>query len=142
MDRAMLKSRFGGQIAFWSGGVDAQHILPNGMPEEGAANVRQNIKTLAPRDGYVFNNRHDIEGEVPPENVFAMFDTATSADSIAEGGAPSARVWIGHHIIRRRQSRTRLRTGNRRADANALFISLADFPRTTTVPSSRVVRQK
>jgi uroporphyrinogen decarboxylase len=76
MDPAMLKARFGRQIAFWGGGVDAQHVLPQGTPEEVAANVRQNVTALMPGGGYVFNNCHNIQGEVPPENILAMFDTA------------------------------------------------------------------
>jgi uroporphyrinogen decarboxylase len=76
MDPVELKRRFGTQMAFWGGGVDAQHILPRGTPKEVAENVRQNVKALMPGGGYVFNNVHNIQGEVPPENVVALFDTA------------------------------------------------------------------
>ena len=76
MDPAELKRRFGKQISFWGGGVDAQHILPRGTPEQVAANVRSNLKALMPGGGYVFNNVHNIQGEVPPENILAMYDAA------------------------------------------------------------------
>ena len=76
MDPVELKRRFGKQLAFWGGGVDAQHILPRGTPQEVAENVRQNLRALMPGGGYVFNNCHNIQGEVPPENVVALFDTA------------------------------------------------------------------
>jgi uroporphyrinogen decarboxylase len=76
MDPQDLKRRFGKQLAFWGGGVDAQHILPQGTPEQVAANVRQNLGALMPGGGYVFNNCHNIQGEVPPENILSMFDTA------------------------------------------------------------------
>ena len=76
MDPVELKRRFGQQLVFWGGGVDAQHILPRGTPEEVAENVRQNLRALRPGGGYVFNNCHNIQGEVPPENVVALFDTA------------------------------------------------------------------
>lgn len=76
MDPVELKRRFGREIAFWGGGVDAQHILPRGTPEQVAANVRANLTALMPGGGYVFNNVHNIQGEVPPENVVALFDTA------------------------------------------------------------------
>jgi uroporphyrinogen decarboxylase len=76
MDPAALKSRYGQQIAFWGGGVDSQHILPVGTPEEVAADVRRNLQALMPGGGYVFNNVHNIQGEVPPENIVALFDTA------------------------------------------------------------------
>jgi uroporphyrinogen decarboxylase len=76
MDPQDLKHRFGKQLAFWGGGVDAQHILPQGTPEQVAANVRQNLGALMPGGGYVFNNCHNIQGEVPPENILSMFDIA------------------------------------------------------------------
>ncbi len=76
MDPAGLKRRFGQKLVFWGGGVDAQHVLPRGTPAEVAANVRQNLEAFKPGGGYVFNNVHNIQGEVPPENIIAMFDTA------------------------------------------------------------------
>jgi len=76
MDPVELKRRFGKQLAFWGGGVDAQHILPRGTSQEVAENVRQNLRALMPGGGYVFNNCHNIQGEVPPKNVVALFDTA------------------------------------------------------------------
>ncbi|HWH69971.1 MAG TPA: uroporphyrinogen decarboxylase family protein [Candidatus Sulfotelmatobacter sp.] len=76
MDPVELKRRFGRQIAFWGGGVDAQHVLPRGTPEEVAENVRHNLRALMSQGGYIFNNVHNIQGEVPPENIVALFDTA------------------------------------------------------------------
>jgi uroporphyrinogen decarboxylase len=76
MDPALLKARFGNRIAFWGGGVDTQHLLPNGTPEQVADNVRRNLQALMPGGGYIFNNVHNIQGEVPPENIVALFDTA------------------------------------------------------------------
>lgn len=76
MDPAELKRRFGRELAFWGGGCDAQHVLSRGTPAEVAANVRENVRALMPGGGYVFNNVHNIQGEVPPENIVTMFDTA------------------------------------------------------------------
>jgi len=76
MDPMELKRRFGRGLAFWGGGVDAQHVLSRGTPEDVVANVRQNVEALMTGGGYVFNNVHNIQGEVPPENILAMFDTA------------------------------------------------------------------
>jgi uroporphyrinogen decarboxylase len=76
MDSAELKRRFGQQIVFWGGGCDAQHILPRGTPAEVAANVRENVTALMTGGGYVFNNCHNIQGEVSPENIIALYDTA------------------------------------------------------------------
>ena len=76
MDPTELKSRFGRDLVFWGGGCDTQHILSRGTPAEVAANVRQNVQALMPGGGYVFNNVHNIQGEVSPENILALFDTA------------------------------------------------------------------
>lgn len=76
MDPVELKSRFGSQLVFWGGGCDSQHILPSGTPAAVAANVRANIAALKPGGGYVFNNVHNIQGEVSPENIIALYDTA------------------------------------------------------------------
>jgi len=76
MDPAELKRRYGRQIAFWGGGIDAQHILPRGTPAEVAEEVRRNLRAFMPGGGYIFNNVHNIQGEVPPENIVALFDTA------------------------------------------------------------------
>jgi len=76
MDPGELKRRFGDRIAFWGGGVDAQHVLPRGTPEEVATDVRRNMRALMQGGGYVFNNVHNIQGEVPPENILALYDTA------------------------------------------------------------------
>ncbi len=76
MDPVELKRRFGREIVFWGGGVDSQHILPSGTPEQVAANVREHVAALMPGGGYVFNNIHNIQGDVPPENIVAMYDAA------------------------------------------------------------------
>jgi uroporphyrinogen decarboxylase len=79
MDPTALKARFGSDLVFWGGGVDAQRILPRGTPAEVDACVRANVQAFKPGGGYVFNNVHNIQGEVPPENVVAMFDAAFEA---------------------------------------------------------------
>lgn len=76
MDPAVLKSRFGGGMTFWGGGIDAQHILPRAAPEEVRRQVAQNLAAWKPGGGYVFNNVHNIQAGVPPENVVALYDAA------------------------------------------------------------------
>jgi len=76
MDPAMLKARFGDKVVFWGGGVDSQHVLPHGTPEQVRENVRANLEAFKPGGGYVFNNVHNIQADVPPANILAMFDAA------------------------------------------------------------------
>jgi uroporphyrinogen decarboxylase len=76
MDPTVLKQKFGRELVFWGGGCDAQHVLSRATPAEVAENVRQNVTAFMAGGGYIFNNVHNIQGEVPPENIVAMFDTA------------------------------------------------------------------
>ncbi|NQU76609.1 MAG: hypothetical protein HQ546_09890 [Planctomycetes bacterium] len=74
MEPRQLKKDFGSEITFWGGGVETQNILPNGTPQQVRENVRRNIEALAPGGGFVFSTVHNIQAEVPPENIMAMWD--------------------------------------------------------------------
>jgi uroporphyrinogen decarboxylase len=76
MDPGLLKAQYGRRLVFWGGGVDSQHVLPRGTPDQVRENVRQNLNALKPGGGYVFNGVHNIQADVPPENSLAMYDTA------------------------------------------------------------------
>lgn len=74
MEAVQLKKDFGKDIVFWGGGVDTQHILPTGTPEQVKDDVKRNIDALAPGGGFVFSTIHNIQAEVPPQNIKAMLD--------------------------------------------------------------------
>jgi uroporphyrinogen decarboxylase len=76
MDTKRLKKEYGQDIVFWGGGVDTQHVLPFGTPEEVADEVKRRIDDLAPGGGFVFAAVHNIQALVPPENIVTMFETA------------------------------------------------------------------
>lgn len=75
-DTAALKRRFGDRIAFW-GGVDTGHVLPHGAPDDVRAEVRRRIQDLAPGGGYVLASVHNIQADVSPENICAMWEDLT-----------------------------------------------------------------
>ncbi len=75
MDPQFLKDRFGDQIVFWGGGVDTQHTLPFGTPEEVRTEVRERIRIFGPGGGFVFATIHNIQARTPVENLLAMFET-------------------------------------------------------------------
>jgi uroporphyrinogen-III decarboxylase len=79
MDARELKERFGGRITFWGGGIDTQHTLPFGTPEEVRRQARQRIEAFAPGGGFVFNTIHNVQADVPPENLIALYETVNSA---------------------------------------------------------------
>ena len=72
MDPRELKDAFGSRIVFHGGGIDTQHTLPYGTPEEVYDEVRDRIRILNKDGGYIFNTIHNIQADVPVENVFAM----------------------------------------------------------------------
>lgn len=76
MDPRQLKDEFGDKLSFWGGAIDTQHVLPTATPKEIKKHVRRNIEIFKQGGGYVFNNVHNIQLGVPPENVAALFDAA------------------------------------------------------------------
>jgi len=74
MNTGELKREFGDDIVFWGGGCDTQHILPFGKPDDVREEVKKRIDDLAAGGGFVFSAVHNIQGDVPPENILAMFE--------------------------------------------------------------------
>jgi uroporphyrinogen decarboxylase len=76
MEPRWLKETFGKDMVFWGGAIDSQRVLPRAAPEEIRRQVGENLKALKPGGGYVFNNVHNIQAGVPPENIVALYDAA------------------------------------------------------------------
>ncbi len=76
MEAARLKREFGDQLVFWGGSLDCQHTLPFGTPDEVAREVAEHVRIFSPGGGYVFAPVHNIQANVPAENIVAMFETA------------------------------------------------------------------
>ncbi len=74
MDTKILKEMFGSKLSFW-GAIDTTRVLPRGSKEEVKEEVRKRIDDLGP-EGYVLTSVHDIQPDVPPENVVTMFEEA------------------------------------------------------------------
>ncbi|MFC1959524.1 uroporphyrinogen decarboxylase family protein [Chloroflexota bacterium] len=72
MDPVQLKAEFGQDLCFWGGGCDTQKVLPFGTPEEVYEDTRRNIEIFKPGGGFVFCQIHNIQAQVPPENILAM----------------------------------------------------------------------
>jgi uroporphyrinogen decarboxylase len=79
-DPDTLKRRFGTQLAFYSN-LCNQTILPHGTPDEVRQDVIRKMRALAPGGGYVLSGGHNIQADVKPENILALFDTANEFGS-------------------------------------------------------------
>ena len=76
MDAADLKQEFGDDLVFWGGGVDTQNAFDDRhTPEDVREDVKRRIQDLMPGGGFVFNTVHNIQANVPPENIIAMWET-------------------------------------------------------------------
>ncbi len=75
MDSAALKREFGRDLTFWGGAVDSQHLLPTGTVQDVKDEARRRIGDLAPGGGFVFAPIHNLQCNVPPANVVAMWQT-------------------------------------------------------------------
>jgi uroporphyrinogen decarboxylase len=80
MDPAALKREFGRDLVFW-GGMDTQKFLPKATTAQVRAEVRRIVSIMAPGGGYIFSPSHNLQGDVPPENVVAMYEEARAAAS-------------------------------------------------------------
>ncbi|HOM27094.1 MAG TPA: uroporphyrinogen decarboxylase family protein, partial [bacterium] len=76
MEPKRLKEKFGNKIVFWGGGCDTQHVLGRATPEEIQQHVKERLDIFKKGSGYVFNQVHNIQANVPPENIVAMLESA------------------------------------------------------------------
>jgi uroporphyrinogen-III decarboxylase len=74
MDPAHLKKTYGSDLVFWGGGIDTQKVLPYAKPEEIRESVLRLCDIFAKDGGFVFNTVHNIQVNVPVENIVAMID--------------------------------------------------------------------
>lgn len=70
-----LKREYGDHLTFWGGGVETQSTFPFGTPDEVRREVSKRIETFGRGGGYVFNTVHNVQANVPFENVLALVET-------------------------------------------------------------------
>jgi hypothetical protein len=72
MDPTMLKEKYGDKLIFWGGGVDTQKTLPFGTEKEVLDEIKSRIDIFNRNGGYVFNTIHNVQSDVPAENLLAI----------------------------------------------------------------------
>jgi uroporphyrinogen decarboxylase len=76
MDLFELKREFGEVLAFM-GGVDTQHVLPNGTADDVRRATRRLVDGMtADGGGYILAASHTVPPETPVDNIFAMYHEA------------------------------------------------------------------
>jgi uroporphyrinogen-III decarboxylase len=75
MDPKELKRKYGDRLVFWGGGVDTQGAFAFGSPAQVKEQVKRQCDILNKDGGFVFNTVHNIQANVPFENVVAMLET-------------------------------------------------------------------
>ena len=67
-----LVKDFGAHLCF-QGGVDTQGVLPFGTPQEVRTETERVMHTLGQNGGYILAPSQDFEGDVPVENILALY---------------------------------------------------------------------
>jgi uroporphyrinogen decarboxylase len=80
-----LVRQYGRDIAFWGGGCDTQHAMNAGDPEVVRAEVRRRLDEFGPDAHLVFTQVHNIQYDVPPENVWALWDEFRKQTAAGKG---------------------------------------------------------
>jgi uroporphyrinogen decarboxylase len=75
MEPERLKADFGGRLCF-HGGFDTQNVLPFGSKADIYAEVARVMTALKQDGGYTFSAGHNIQSDVPAENVLIMYQAA------------------------------------------------------------------
>ncbi len=76
MNPVELKKQFGKELVFWGGGANMQQTVLTGSVADIRKEVQELIDIFGKDSGYIFNQVHNIQANVPPEKVLAIYDTA------------------------------------------------------------------
>ena len=55
---------------------DTTEVLPNGTVADVKNEVAKRIRDLGPGGGYVLGSVHNMQNDIPPKNILAMFEAA------------------------------------------------------------------
>ena len=73
MNIVKLKEKYGDKVTFY-GGIDTQHVLPEGPEEKVREETRKVLKLFGNKGGYILAPSQGIEPDISVKHVVAMFD--------------------------------------------------------------------
>ena len=76
MDPEKIKRTYGKNLSFWGAGVETQSTLPFGTVDQIKQEVRGRVELLGQDGGYVFGTIHNIQADITPESILAVYETA------------------------------------------------------------------
>jgi len=76
MDPVKLKKEFGKDLVFWGGGTNTQTTVTFGTVDDIKREVEEYIKIFAPGGGFIFTQVHNIQANIEPEKIVAIYETA------------------------------------------------------------------
>lgn len=91
MESKALKRDFGRDIVFWGGAVDTQGVFTDGTPQQVRDEVRRRVDDFGPEGGFVAAAVHNIQANVPPANIIAMWETIREYGDYTPESAPGRR---------------------------------------------------
>ena len=101
MDPVELKREFGKRLSFM-GGLDTQHLLPEGRPEEVFRATKELIDVMTDDGGgYILAASHTVPPETPLDNIFAMYRAAGVTRQQIQDNAADIRAGGGKAVITR-----------------------------------------
>jgi uroporphyrinogen decarboxylase len=74
MNLKEIKKEFGKYLCF-HGGIDVQRVLSGGLKEI-EENIKETIRIMSIGGGYILAPTHNIQPDIPPENIIAMYNYA------------------------------------------------------------------
>ena len=73
MDRLEMKRLYGDKITFY-GGLDVEHTMPFGSPQEVREETRWLVENMGKGGGYILQTSHQVLWDTPMENIIAYIE--------------------------------------------------------------------
>jgi uroporphyrinogen decarboxylase len=68
-----VKNEYGKDLTFW-GGISTQQLLPYATSDDVKKETIRIMRIMGKGGGYIAAPTHAVPGDVPPENILAMFE--------------------------------------------------------------------